>query len=598
MPIHTRCGRPPASNRRSALAWALTAALAACAPVGPPEPVTPAIATPAATPARGVPYDVLIEGGHVVDGTGNPWYPADVALRGDRIVAVAPRGTLHDAPAVRRIDATGRVVSSGFIDIQSHSRFAFLGKGDGRVVSKVTMGVTTEIMGEGSTNAPVNDRILEAAGARPGSAAYERMKRFEGPHGFDAWIRAMEEHGASVNFGSFVGATTIRVFGKGQAMGPADADALAEMKEAVRHAMEDGAFGLASALIYPPGNFASTDELIEISKAMAPYGGVYITHMRSEADRFLEAIDEAIRIGTRAGVPVEIYHLKAAGKRNWYKAPLAIAKIDSARAAGVDIQANMYPYVAGGTGLTACFPPWASADGKLFDNLADPEMRVKIRREIEHQTGDWENLCSLATPEGVMILGVNKPENRKYRGMRLSDVASAMGEDWIDAAFDLVLSERQRIGTIYFLMSEENVALQIAQPWIKFGTDAGGLDPETATGLAHPRAYGTFARILGRYVREEHVTTLEEAVRKMSSAVATRLHIPGRGFIKPGYYADVVIFDPNTVADRATFEKPHQISVGFDHVFVNGVEVVDHGRHTGTLPGRPVRGPGWTGWKR
>jgi len=441
-------------------------------------------------------------------------------------------------------------------------------------------------VGEASTNAPVGDGYAEEG------------RSFSGARAFDEWIGAMAAHGASVNFGSFVGASTIRLLGKGNAMGEAGPGALRVMREGVRNAMQDGAFGIASALIYPPGNFASTDELVAINEAAAPYGGVYITHLRSEADRFLEAIDEALEIGTRAGVPVEIYHLKAGGVRNWPKAAQAVAKIDSARAAGVDVQANMYPYTAGGTGLTACFPPWASADGKLFDNLADPTERARIREEIEHQTGDWENLCGLATPENVLLLGFDKAENRRFMGRRLSDVAEELGKDWIDTAFDLVLDERQRIGTIYFLMSEENVAMQIGQPWIKFGTDAGGADPRTATGLTHPRAYGTFTRILGKYVREEGATTLEEAVRKMSSAVATRLHIRNRGLIEEGFYADVVVFDPETVGDRATYEDPHQVSVGVDHVFVNGVAVVDGGEHTGALPGRAVRGPGWTGWGR
>jgi dihydroorotase/N-acyl-D-amino-acid deacylase len=563
--------------RRSLVFPILVVVLHACG--AGPRAVPPA-SPPGVAPG---PYDVVVEGGLIVDGTGNAWFPGDLAIRGDRIVRVTPPGMLRAAPATRRIQAAGLVVAPGFIDIQSHSRGAFLGDGDGRVVSKVTMGVTTEIMGEASTNAPV-----PVGNERPGEA-------FSGPRAFDAWVRAMEDHGASVNFGSFVGATTIRVLAQGQAMGAATEAELEVMREAVRNAMEDGAFGIGSALIYPPGNFAGTDELVEINRAAAPYGGVYITHLRSEADYFLEAIDEAIEIGTRAGVPVEIFHLKAGGRRNWHKAALAVAKIDSARAAGVDIQANMYPYTAGGTGLTACFPPWASADGALFENLADIEARAKIRAEIEIQTEEWENLCSLATPEGVLLLGLRKPENRRYRGRRLSEVAAEMGKDWIETAFDLVLDERQRIGTIYFMMSEENVAMQIGQPWIKFGTDAGGMDPERATGLSHPRAYGTFARILGKYVREEGATTLEEAVRKMSSAVATRLHIEDRGLLKEGFFADVVVFDPERVADRATYDEPHQLSDGIVHVLVNGVAVVDGGKHTGAFPGRPVRGPGWTG---
>jgi dihydroorotase/N-acyl-D-amino-acid deacylase len=570
----------------------LSAAVLALAPAlawGPPAHASAQVrratqATPARPAEQEGPYDVVIEGGRIVDGTGNAWYPGDVGIRGDRVARITPPGGLADAPAQRRVDATGMVVAPGFIDIQSHSRNAFLGNGDGRVVSKVTMGVTTEIMGESTTNAPVGEAYAEAG------------RSFAGPRAFDEWIGAMEDHGASVNFGSFVGATTIRLLGKGNAMGAANETQLEVMRAGVRNAMEDGAFGIGSALIYPPGNFASTEELIRINEAAAPYGGVYITHMRSEADRFLEAIDEAIEIGVAAGVPVEIYHLKAAGVRNWHKAAEAVAKIDSARAAGVDVQAKMYPYTAGGTGLTACFPPWASADGKLFDNLADPDMRAELRQEIEQQTQDWENLCELSRPENVMVLGFNKPENRRFSGMRLTEVAEELGKDWIETAFDLVLDERQRIGTIFFMMSEENVAMQIGVSWIKFGTDAGGSDPETARGLSHPRGYGTFTRILGKYVREEGATTLEEAVRKMSSAVATRLHIRDRGLLREGFFADVVVFDPETVGDRATYERPHQVSVGMEYVLVNGVMVVDGARHTDALPGQPVRGPGWTGW--
>ena len=558
-------------------------AAAACRPGAPGGPL----------PARlGPPYDVVIEGGRVVDGTGNAWFVADVAIKGDRIARVAAPGTLRGLSARTRVDARGLVVAPGFIDIQSHSREALLTR-DGRVVSKVTQGVTTEIMGEGWTNAPVNDRILRTTDVSD-PAESRQAAAFAGSHGFDAWLRAMERHGMSVNAGSFVGAATVRVYAKGLATGAPSAAELDTMRAVMRRAMEDGAFGLASALIYPPNNFATTEELVEIARAMAPYGGVYITHMRSEADQLLEAIDEAIRIGREGGVPVEIYHLKAAGRRNWHKAPLAIAKIDSARAAGLDVQADMYPYVAGGTGLTACLPPWASADGKLLDNLRDPATRERIRAEVLSDRTEWENLCSLATPAGVLVLELQKPENRRWAGKRLAEIAADQQKPWLDTAIDLIVSEGTRIGTIFFMMSEENVVLQLRQPWIKIGTDAGGIDPDSARGLTHPRAYGTYPRILGRYVREQGVLPLEDAVRKMASAVATRLGIRDRGLLQEGYFADVVVFDPTTVIDRATFERPHQLSVGVRHVFVNGVGVVRNGRHTGAKPGRIVRGPGYT----
>jgi N-acyl-D-amino-acid deacylase len=567
--------------------FALAAALAASTACRPAEPGGLA---PVALPP---PYDVVIEGGRIVDGTGNAWFTGDVAIKGARIARIAPPGALRGATARERLDARGLAVAPGFIDIQSHSRGALL-TGDGRVVSKVTQGVTTEIMGEGWTNAPVNARILRATDLSDPEES-RRASEFSGSRGFDAWLRAMERHGMSVNAGSFVGAATVRVYAKGLAVGAPTPAELDTMRAVMRRAMEDGAFGLATALIYPPNNFATTEELIEIAKAMAPYGGVYITHLRSEADQLLEAIDEAIRIGREGGVPVEIYHLKAAGRRNWHKARLAIAKIDSARAAGLDVQADMYPYVAGGTGLTACLPPWASADGKLFDNLLNSGTRERIKAEVLSDKTEWENLCSLATPEGVLVLGIGKPENRRWAGKRLSEIAAEQNKPWLDAAIDLILSERQRIGTIFFMMSEENVALQLRQPWIKIGTDAGGLDPDSARGLTHPRAYGSYPRILGRYVREQRVLGLEDAVRKMSSAVATRLGIRDRGLLREGYWADVVVFDPATIDDRATFERPHQLSVGVRHVFVNGVGVVRDGRHTGAKPGQLVRGPGYGG---
>lgn len=534
------------------------------------------------------PYDVVISGGRIIDGTGNAWFYGDLAIRGDRIARIAPTGMLREAAAKQKIDARGMAVSPGFIDIQGQSRGPLLA-GDGRLISKITQGITTEIMGEGGTNAPANEKTLAA---EPDDAARRMDGRFSGPHGFRDWLEAMQQHGASPNFGSFVGATTLRMYGKGMAQGAPTAAELDEMRGALKRAMEDGAFGMASALIYPPGEYTTTNELVELAKVMSPYGGVYITHMRSEADRLLEAIDEAIRIGREGHVPVEIYHLKAAGKANWPKMAQAIAKIDQARREGVDIGADMYPYVAGGTGLTVCLPPWSAADGKLFDNLKDPATRAKIHAESMAPAKDWENICQQSGPEGVMIVRLLKPENHQYEGKRLSEIAQAMHKDWVDAAIDLISSEHSRVETMFFIASEDNLKLQLRQPWIKFGTDAAGIDPANARSLAHPRSYGNMTRVLGKYVREEKVIPLEDAIRKMTSAVANRLSIDDRGVLKEGMFADVVVFDPATVADRATYEKPHQLSVGIKEVFVNGVAVVHEGSVTGAKPGRIVWGPG------
>lgn len=531
-------------------------------------------------------YDVVIANARIVDGTGAPWYYGDVAVTGKKIAKITPRGMLAQVAAKSRIDGGGKLVlAPGFIDIQGHSR-PYLLSGDGRVIGKVSQGVTTEILGEGSTNAPANPKRTPPAG--------ERM--FSGPHSFNAWLEAMKQHGASINFGSFIGSGTLRQYAKGMAEGRLSEADKKEIAAVVREAMEDGAFGIASALIYPPDSYQSTEELISAAKAMAPYGGVYITHMRSEGDQLLEAMDEAIRIGREAGVAVEIYHLKAAGQSNWAKESAMIERIEKARAAGMDVQANMYPYTAGSTGLSACFPPWASADGKLFDNLASTTVRARIKKEMLSAQTDWENLCAASTPEGVLVLGLMKEENRAaYAGKRLNEIATAMKKDWTEAAMDLVLSERQRVGTVFFMMSEENVKRQLQLPWIKIGTDAGGPDPERASSLVHPRSYGTYARILGKYVREEKTVGLEDAVRKMTSAVAVRLGIQDRGVVREGAYADLVLFDPATVEERATYAQPHQVSVGIEHVLVNGVEVWTKGKHTGAKPGEIVRGPGWSG---
>lgn len=535
-------------------------------------------------------YDLLISGAKVVDGTGSPWFYGDVAVTAGKIAKMAPAGLLKDAAAKRRIAAQGLVLSPGFIDIQGHSR-EYLLNGDGRVIAKVSQGVTTEIMGEGSSNAPANARTSTQM---PGSAMSKEAKvRFAGDHGFDEWLRAMEAHGGSVNMGSFMGAGTLRQYMMGMKPGRLDEAQKKELQRAVRLGMEDGAFGIASALIYPPDSYSNTDELVEMCTAMAPYGGVYITHMRSEADQLLEGIDESIEIGRRAGVPVEIYHLKAAGKANYGKLTAAIEKIEQARAGGLDVQANMYPYTAGSTGLTSCFPADVAADGKLFANLDNPTIRQKIKAEIVSGKVGYENLCLQSGPEGVLVLGMNKPENQKYVGKRLNEIATMMNKHWVEAAMDLVLSERQRIGTVYFMMSEENVKRQLQLPWIKIGTDAGGPNPANATARVHPRSYGTYTRILGKYVREEKVLTLEDAVRKVTSAVATRLSIRDRGVLREGMAADLVLFNESTVAEKATYENPHQISAGIEHVFVNGVEVWAQGKHTGAKPGRALRGPGY-----
>jgi dihydroorotase/N-acyl-D-amino-acid deacylase len=371
---------------------------------------------------------------------------------------------------------------------------------------------------------------------------------------------------------------------------PAERDTVRAM---VGRVMQDGAMGIASALQYPVDNYNTTEDLIEASKAMAPFGGVYITHMRSEGDRLLEAIDEALRIGREAGVPVEIYHLKASGIPNWPKMNLAIAKIDSARAAGQDIQADMYLYVAGANGFSSCIPPKYAADGKLLANLRDPAQRQAIIDGLHSFDKTYDNSCLNAGPDGVMVVGFTKPELKQYEGKRLSEIAKLMNKDWAEVVIDLNVAENAQLGEILFLMTEDNVKNQIRQPWTKWGTDAEAQDPATAQGMTHPRAYGDFPRLLGHYVREEKVITLEDAVRKASGAVATRLSIQDRGVLKQGMKADIVVFDPNTISDKATFEKPHQLSVGMQHVVVNGVLVLENGAHTGAKPGQVVRGPGW-----
>ena len=534
-------------------------------------------------------YDVVISGGKIVDGTGNPWYYGDVGLKGDRIAIVAPAGSLSGANAGRRINAKGMVIAPGFIDIQGQSSEQ-LTTGDGRVISKITQGVTTEILGEGDTPAPVNDKILATI---KDSSGQRVAKQFMGTHGFGAWLDAMQKHGNSINVGSFIGAGTIRAYANGEAQGAPSEAQLDTMRRVTRDAMKDGAFGVASALIYPPGNYAGTHELSEIAKAMAPYHGVYISHIRSEGDSLIEALDEALAIGRAGDVPVEIYHLKAAGHHSWGKAAEMVSKIDSARAAGQDVGATMYPYTASGNGLAACVPPWAAENGKLLDNLKNPETRAKIIAEAMDTTPHKPVYCQESGPGPIMVVGLlSTPSLAKYEGWRLDKIADDMHKSWGEAMADVVLISGGRAGKLTFSMTDENVAMQLKKPWVVIGTDAEGFDPDSAKGLTHPRAYGSYPRLLGKYVREEHVLTLEDAIRKFSSGVAERLSIPDRGLLRAGMYADVVVFDPNAIIDKATYEKPHQLSVGVREVFVNGVEVLKDGVHTGAKPGRALRGVG------
>lgn len=536
--------------------------------------------------------DVLIRGARVVDGTGNPWFFADLALSGERILAIAPRGQIAPETAREVVDATGMVVSPGFIDILSHSHTPLMY--DARDLSKITQGVTTEIMGEGWTPAPNGGRIADPFAGYVGKDREDLkdwIERSKNWPRFDDWLKALAERGISPNIGSFLGGGTLREYAKGMEMGAPTPDELATMRRVMAEAMEDGAFGVSYALIYPPDTYTSTDELVEVAQVVASHGGIYITHIRSEGNELLAAIDEAIEIGQRANLPVEIYHLKASGKQNWRLMPQAIERIQAARDAGIDITADMYPYPASGTGLDSVLPPWIAEGGTYFETLATPEMQQRIRAETLSPSGDWEAMGNHVGPEGIMPVGFMKPENLQYAGKRLTEIAEMRGQHWLDSVIELLLSERQRISTIYFSMDEANVSLGLRQPWVNISTDAGGVDPAWARdkGPTHPRAYGTYPRVLAKYVREEKLLTLENAIRKMSGAVAARLGLRERGLLFPGYFADVVIFDPATVTDHAIYTDSHQLSTGIRDVWINGTRVLRDGSHTGATPGKGLR---------
>ena len=536
--------------------------------------------------------DVLIRGARVIDGTGNPWMYGDVLLSGDRVLGVTPAGSVAMENAREVVDATGLVVCPGFIDIQSHSIVPLMT--DGRCLSKITQGVTTEIMGEVWTPAPFGGRIAEPDDSMLGRMPQEWQLQAREWTRFRDWLEAFVGYGVSPNVGSFLGGGTLRRYAKAMEMGQPTADELATMRRVMAEAMEDGAFGVSYALIYPPESYADTDEIVEVATVAGRYGGVYITHLRSEGDRFQEAVEEALTIGRRAGLPVELYHLKATGEHNWHKMPLVFRQIEAARASGLDVAADMYPYVASGTGLTAVLPGWVAADGKLFANLRDPAVRARVRAELALPPGAPGAPALRRDPAEVMPIGFRLPEHQGYVGQRLLAIAESRGQDWIGAVFDLLVAEGQSISTIYFSMSEENIKLQLQQPWVKISTDAGGIDPAWARGRGpvHPRAYGTFPRVLGKYARDEGVLPLEDAIRKMTSSVADRLGLRDRGLLRAGCYADVVVFDPATIGDRATFADPHQLSVGVRDVWVNGTGVLRDGEHTGAKPGMMVSGAG------
>jgi dihydroorotase/N-acyl-D-amino-acid deacylase len=551
---------------------------------------------PKAPDTSGARYDLIIANARIVDGTGNPWFEGDVGVRGDRIATVASRGALAQADAVERVDAAGLVLAPGFIDIQAHSWNQLL-FADGRVIGKVAQGVTSEILGEATTPAPSNVQVdsLFMGGDPDDALMLLRVAHFRGAHGFGIWLDSMQAHGNAVNVGSYLGATTVRAYAMGQREGAPSAAEQDTMRIVVANAMRDGAFGISSALIYPPGSYATTAELIENARAMSPLHGTYITHMRSEENQLLPAMDEALRIGKEGSVPVVIYHFKASGRTNWPLALPAIAKIDSARAAGQDVKATMYTYPASGNNLSSCIPGWVHADGKLLARLADASLRPRIRKEMSDQAPDALQYCQVNPPSAYQISGFTRPEWKRFEGLRLDAIAKALGVDWMDAIMQLTIGESNKLGKVTFGMSDENVARMLGRPWVVLGSDAGGFDPDTTKNLVHPRAYGNFARMLGKYVRQDSLVSLEEAVRKMTWSTAQILGLRDRGMVKEGMFADLVIFDPATVIDHATFAQPHQLSTGVRDVFVNGVAVWKAGKHTGAKPGRALRGPAYQG---
>jgi N-acyl-D-amino-acid deacylase len=532
-------------------------------------------------------FDVLIKGGTVYDGSGAEGRVADVAIREDRIVGV---GNFENSQAKRVLDAHGLAVAPGFINMLSWSTESLIV--DGRSQSEIRQGVTTEIMGEGESMGPVNDRVRDYMLKQQTDIKYDITWKT-----LAEYLQYLEKRGVSCNVASFIGATTIRENVIGFENKEPTPEQLDQMRELVRREMEAGALGIGTALIYPPAFYAKTEELIELCKVAAKYKGKYISHMRSEGNHLLEAFDELLRISREANIPAELYHIKAAGQKNWGKMDALLARIEAAQKEGRPIRANMYTYIAGGTGLDACLPPWTEDGGypELLKRLRDPEIRKKIAADVKVDTDKWENLYLAAgSPDRIIVGDFTSEKLKPLTNKSLAEIARIRGKDPIETIMDLLSENEKPIGATYFLMSEENVKKEIAKPWISFGSDEASQAPEGIflKSTPHPRAYGTFARVLGKYVREEKLVSLPEAIRRLSALPATNLELDHRGFLKTDMFADVVVFDPATITDHATFEKPAQYATGVKEVFVNGVEVLKDGEHTGAKPGRALWGPG------
>ena len=531
-------------------------------------------------------FDVVVTHGHIVDGTGSPWYSGDVGIRDGKIAAI---GNLSAASRQRTIDAAGKVVAPGFIDMLGQSELTILV--DPRLPSKIYQGITSEITGEGNSIAPLNDAIIQS------DHGYEHFKITPDWGTFRQYFARLEKQGMGINLASYVGATQVRRMVLGDDDKQPTAAQLEQMQALVRDAMKDGAVGVSTALQYPPAPYARTEELIALATEAGKSGGLYATHMRNEGDSVLEAIDEALRIGREAHVPVEIWHVKVAGKNNWGRMPQVVAKITAARAAGADVSADTYAYTAWYNDFSAFIPPWAHDGGtaKLVERLKDPASREKIRKDMLAPSKNWDNEWQeIPGPEAIMIGAVENTALLPLQGKRLSEIAKLWNKNPMDALFDFLIQDPST-GVAVFAMSQPDVTLALQQPWVAIDNDSEGTSPEGLLGQAHPhpRAYGTFPRILAKYVREEKVLTLEDAIRKFSALPAQRMRLADRGVLKAGMWADMVIFDPATVRDRATFDNPNQLSEGMEYVLVNGVPVIDQGKMTGTLPGKVLRGPGY-----